>query len=243
MATTTNKQRLLSHFFGLLKRSVIAEPDSREAGTRPVLEQFLYGVCRENATREQADLAFKNLRERFFDWNEIRVSSPRELEEALGDLPDAEQRAERIISFLQQVFEKEFSFDLESFHKKGVKQAAKALAGYQASNDYVIAWVLRNSLGGHAIPLDAPTLRVTRRLGLIDRDQEDRETLRTSLEHLIPKAKGAAFTEVASHIAHECCWEEEPSCSVCPLAGDCPTAQELGAEVLSTARTTRNKPR
>jgi len=242
MATITNKQRVLTHFFALLKRCALAEPDSGEAEARPVLEQFLYGVCRENATREQADRAFKNLRERFFDWNEIRVSSPRELEEAMDDLPDAEQRAERIISFLQQVFEKEFSFDLESFHKKGVKQAAKALAGYQASDDYVIAWVLRNSLGGHAIPIDAPTLRVTRRLGLIDRDQEDREALRTSLEHLVPKAKGAAFTELASFLAHEYCWEEEPNCSSCPLAGECPTAHELGAEVLSTART-RNKPR
>src|SRR5262249_60628586 len=71
MATTTNKHRVLTHFFALLKRCAVAEADSGEAGPRPVLEQFLYGVCRENATREQADRAFNNLRERFFDWNEI----------------------------------------------------------------------------------------------------------------------------------------------------------------------------
>src|SRR5262245_33435951 len=104
MATTINKQRVLTQFFSLLKNCEAAEPE-----TRPVLEQFIYGICREDATCELADLAYQNLREQFFDWNEVRVSSPREVEEALGEVPGAEQRAERIISFLQEVFEATFS--------------------------------------------------------------------------------------------------------------------------------------
>jgi endonuclease-3 len=238
MATTINKQRLLTHFFGLLKGGRQAEQEPR-----PVLEQFIYGVCREGANREQADRAYQALREQFFDWNEIRVSSPREVEEALADLPGAEQRAERIISFLQEVFEATFSFDLESLHKKGVKQAAKSLARYTAANDYIISWVVQHSLGGHAIPLDAPTLRTVRRLGLIDRDQEEAEALRTSLEHLVPKAKGPAFTELASHLGQEYCWEEEPNCTACPLASECPAGQEQAAATAAAVRATRSKPR
>jgi endonuclease-3 len=241
MATTTNKQRLLTQLFALLKDGY----EAAEAEPRPVLEQFIYGICREDATRAQADSAFKNLRERFFDWNEVRVSSVRELEEALSDLSGAELRAERILSFLQEVFEANFSFDLESLHKKGVKQAAKSLARYEAAkgNDYVIAWVVQQSLGGHALPLDAPTLRITRRLGLLDREQEDREALRTSLEHLVPKAKGPAFTDLISQIGQEHCWEDRPNCSACPLASECPVAQEEAAEAVAAARATRSKPR
>ncbi len=239
MATTTNKQRLLTQFFALLKGH--GEPAAEESS--PVLEQFVYGVCREGATRAQADRAFRSLRERFYDWNEVRVSSPRELEEVMGDLPGAEHRAERIISFLQEVFETTFSYDLEPLHKKGVKQAAKSLARYQAASDYVISWVVQHSLGGHAIPVDAPTLRCARRLHLVDSDQEDAEAIRTSLEHFVPKAKGPLFTELASLVSHEYCWEEEPNCSACPLAAECPTAHELAAEVVSASRATRNKPR
>jgi endonuclease-3 len=241
MATTTNKQRLLTQLFALLKD----DSEAADGESRPVLEQFIYGICREDATHEQADRAFKNLRERFFDWNEVRVSSVREIEEALTDLSGAELRAERILSFLQEVFEANFSFDLESLHKKGVKQAAKALARYEAAkgNDYVIAWVVQQSLGGHALPLDAPTLRITRRLGLLDRDQEDREALRTSLEHVVPKAKGRAFTELISQLGQEYCWEDEPNCSACPLASECPFAQEQAAEAVAAARATRSKPR
>src|SRR6516225_8239051 len=91
---------------------------------------------------------------------------------------DAADSAELLISFLQEVFEKDFTFDLEGLRKKGLKEAAKELAKYQAADDYVVAWVIQQSLGGHAIPLDAPTLRTARRLGLIDHDGDDAEALR-----------------------------------------------------------------
>src|SRR5205807_10304667 len=134
----------------------------------------------------------RGLREHFFDWNEVRVSSVREVAESLAGMPGGETRAQRIIDFLQEVFETTFSFDLEGLQKKGMKQAAKQLARYQAANDYAVAWVVQKSLGGHALPLDTAALRVLRRLGLLE-DGHDLEALRASLEHQIPKLKGADF--------------------------------------------------
>ena len=173
MPTTTNKQRVLNQLFTVLKKRY--EPADPEA--LPVLEQFLYAVCREGATREQAERAYRALRERFFDWNEVRVSSPRELEEAMAGLPGADVRAERLIGFLQEVFETKFAFDLEDLQKKGLKVAAKQLGRYQAANEYTSSWVTQRSLGGHAIPVDAPTLRCTRRLGLVESGPADRRAV------------------------------------------------------------------
>jgi endonuclease III len=237
MPATTNKQRLLNQLFALAKKT-----GEKDTPVRPVLEQFIYGLCREGTTRAQADAAFRKLAERFFDWNEVRVSSQRELEEALADLPDAEVRAQRLVSFLQEVFETTFSFDLEPLHKKGLKQAAKQLARHQAANDYVVAWVVQQSLGGHAIPLDAPTLRCVRRLGLVDDAQDDLGAVRASLEHLVPKARGPAFSDVISNLAHDYCWEDNPNCPACPLAAECPTGQENCRDA-SSARASRPKPR
>jgi endonuclease-3 len=232
MPTTINKQQLVAKIFSALAKGRHPEPEAR-----PVLEQFLYAVCREGVTREQADGAFRNLRERFFDWNEVRVSSTRELAEALADLPDAEQRAQRLVDFLQEVFETTFSFDLETLQKKGLKQAAKQLARYHAANDYAVAWVTQQSLEGHAIPLDAPAMRVLRRLGLLDNENTaDMEALRASIEHQVPKARGWLFSDLISNLAVEHCWEDEPSCPTCPLAGSCPSAQEFKAAVAGTAR-------
>jgi endonuclease III len=239
MATAVNKQRVLTHVYTLLKnRYGLSTPEAR-----PVLSQFVYALCREGATREQADRAFRYLHDRFFDWNEVRVTSARELEEALSDLPDAEQRAQRLISFLQEVFETTFSFDLEFLHKKGVKQATKQLLRYQAASDFVVAWVTLYTLGGHSIPLDGPILRVLRRLGLIDAHQEDGEALRASLEHLIPKVRGPLIGELVSGVADEFCWEDDPNCAACPLGTSCPTGQEAARSTVSSGRGTRPKPR
>src|SRR5437588_10850793 len=199
MPTTINKQRLVTQVMSCLSKSK-APP---ELPGRPVLEQFIYAVCREGSTREAADNAFKSLQEQFFDWNEVRVSSVRELADALEGVSDAEARAQRIIDFLQEVFETTFSFDLEPLQKQGLKQAAKQLARYHAANDYAVAWVVQQSLAGHAIPLDPPSLRVLRRLGLTDGDHDDLEALRASVEHHIPKARGPLFNDMLSALADE----------------------------------------
>ncbi len=225
MATTINKKRLLTH---VLTRAKTASGSGEEM--QPVLEQFIYALCREDATPEQADRAFLFLRERFFDWNEVRVSSIRELEEAFEGMSGAEGRAQRLVSFLQEVFETEFSFDLDGLHKRGLKQAARQLLRYQAADDFVGAWVVQRSLGGHAIPLDAPTLRCVRRLGLLDGAAESLEGARGSLEHIVPKNDGPQFTDALSYIAEEYCLEETPQCRSCPLSSDCTTAQEGGLE-------------
>jgi endonuclease III len=245
MPTTTNKQRLFTHILGQLPKAGKGGPDggARLPESLPVLEQFLYAICRQGTTREEADRAFNHLRERFFDWNEVRVSSQRELGEVFDDVPDGDLRGQRLVSFLQEVFETTYSFDLEGLQKKGLKQAAKQLQRYQAANDYTVAWVILHSLGGHAVPVDAPTLRVLRRLGLVDEDNVDPEALRASLEHHIPKSKGGLFYELLSALADEVCFDEEPTCPSCPLASHCPTGQEYRATTVPSETSGRHKPR
>ena len=95
----------------------------------------------------------------------------------------------------------------------------------------------QQTLGGHAIPVDPPTLRIVRRLGLVD-DETTGEAVRASLEHQVPKAKGAQFVEYMSLLATDFCWEEEPNCPACPMRSECPTGQ---SEPRSQGR--RPKPR
>lgn len=235
MATTMSKQKVVNHLFTALGKQAKGMGD---LPGRPVLEQFIYAICREGTTRALADQAFGALQARFFDWNEIRVSGPEEIAEVLEGLtPEPLQRGQRIIDFLQEVFETTFAFDLEALQKKGLKQAAKQLARYSAANDYAIAWVTQHSLGGHAIPLDAVTIRVLRRLHLIDHEPSDLETVRASLEHQVPKAKGSLFVDLVSHIGAEHCHESHPDCPDCPLKPNCPTG------IVAKAHAPNKKPR
>lgn len=232
--TTTAKQRLVSQIYAVLGKGKQPPHDAR-----PVLEQFIYAVCREGTTREPADKAFRQLQHRFFDWNEVRVSSTRELAEALSGLPHPEARAQRIIDFLQEVFETEFSFDLAALEKKGAKLAAKQLARYQAANDYAVSQVVQHSLGGHAVPLDEPSMRALRRLGLLDGDAGDIEALRASIEQQVPKARAQLFSDLVSLLADDFCHDDEPRCGACPLGKECPTGQDLRAAAAPSARKPR----
>lgn len=235
MATTTNKQRMLNQVLAQVRKAPEAP------APRGVLEEVIFAICRDGATTEQAETAFQKLKGAFFDWNEVRVSSYREIEDALDLLPGAEEKAHRILLFLQEVFEIHVCFDLDKLLKEGLKQAVKKLLRFKAASDFVCAWVSQRSLAGHAIPLDAPALRCGQRLGLIEDSFADVESVRASLEHHVPKTKGWGFTEALSLLANEHC-EENPRCDSCPLTRDCPTSGALATAGTPVA-TSRRKPK
>ena len=194
----------------------------------PILEEVLYAILREGVPNSEADAAFLKIKTGFVDLNEMRVSSVQEVADAIEGLADAGNKAERIVKFLQEHFERTYTFALDDLEKKGLKQAAKQLARYKdhGVSDFVVAWVMQRSLEGHAIPLDEPTIRVLQRLGAIDTEIDDLEATRASLEHYIPKATGIDFTDRIIQLATTICLPENPHCAECPLLSICPTGQE-----------------
>jgi endonuclease III len=239
MPAITNKQQLLTHAQNVLKKKFALPEADPATEPRPLLEELVYAICREGSTPIDADDAFARLRKAFIDWNEIRVSTVQEVADALRPLPGSGTRAERIIGLLQKVFEERYTFTIDDLEKKGLKQAAKQLSRYKEDvTDYTVAWVVQRSLGGHAIPLDAPTLRVLHRLGAIEEiDPDSLETVRGSIEHVIAKTRGPEFTDLMSMLAKELCIEKDPLCPNCPLRGDCPTG------IQNTSKKPEAKPR
>jgi endonuclease-3 len=231
MPAITNKQQLLTHAQNALKKK-FPLPTAAGAGEavepRPLLEEIIYAICREGSTPAEADAAYARLRKTFIDWNEIRVSTVQEVGDVLRPLTGPGTRAKRIIALLQEVFEATYTFDLSEASKKGLKDTARKLRFYKESvNDYAVAWVIQRTLGGHAIPLDEPTLRVLTRLGVVeDADPDSLEATRGSIEHVIPKTRGPEFTDLMSIHAKELCVEKDPHCPACPLKSDCPVGIE-----------------
>lgn len=252
MPAITNKQQLLAHAQAVLKKRFPLPALAADEAPRPLLEELLFAICREGSTTHDAEAAYARLRKAFVDWNEVRVSTVQEVADALRPLPHAAPRAGWIIGVLHAVFEMNYSYDLGDMEKKGLKQAArqvsryfndndlkklglkqaaKQIARFKQVNDFAVAWVVQRSLGGHAVPLDGPTVRVLQRLGVVDEvDPDDLESLRGGIEHVIPKVRGPEFTELMSAHAKEICTENAPHCTKCPLLSECPTGQELTAK-------------
>lgn len=236
MPATINKQRLLTTLLTALKKNY----DAPASPDRPVLEQFLYAMLRENASRAQADRAFRNLQERFYDWNEVRVSSAHEVAAALADLPQPLAKAQRITDLLQEIFESTIGFELDTLSKKGLKQGERQMARYQASSDFAVAWVMQRSLDGHALPIDSSMVRTLKRLGLIDENADDVRAIQQNLEHQVPKSKAIVFVELLSGLTHDRC-NEVPRCNGCPMKSDC--VHGSTPRVAETVKASRVKPR
>lgn len=236
---TTSKAQFLTEVQTLLKSRYKLEPGPEKLS---VLESVIYGICHEDSSRSAATRALTQFKEGFFDWNEVRVSSLEEIQRVLQEFDHPEVKAFRLRRFLRQLFEKTYGFTLDLLLKKPQKESIKSLEEYEAlGSDYVMATVTRLALGGHAIPIDAPSLRALTRLGVAD-GEVDVPTLRATLERAVPKNRGVEFTDLIEELAHDTCVEGEPDCPRCDLRKICPTGQEVKAYGSTLKAATRTKP-
>ncbi len=234
--STPSKTQFLTEVQTLLKKRYRIGPSVEKL---TILEAVVYGIIHEDSTREQANRALARFKDGFFDWNEVRVSSLEEIQGVLDGMTDAEGRAFRIRRFLRQLFEKTYGFNLDPLAKKPQKESLKLLEEYDAlASDYVLGTVTRLALAGHAIPVDAPTMRVLRRLGIAD-ESTDIPTVRGILERAVPKNRGVEFSDLIEELAHDTCVEEEPDCPECELRKICPTGMTRKAEAAAAAKSTK----
>jgi endonuclease-3 len=162
---------------------------------RPVLETLLFGCCLENARYEAAEEAFAALVHNFFDFNEVRVSSVRELSEVMSRLPDPAATAVRVKRILQDVFEATYSFELEELRKQNLGPAVARLEKIGGTTKFSVAYVVQATLGGHAIPVDSGTLQALYVVDLV-REEDVQAGVVPGLERAIPKNKGVEFASL-----------------------------------------------
>ncbi|HWB13680.1 MAG TPA: hypothetical protein VG826_30925 [Pirellulales bacterium] len=193
---TVNRSALINKMHKVLKKHY--EPTL--IPERPALEHLLYACCLENAPYEAADKAYAALSTAFFDWNEVRVSTVKELAEVMHMLPEPATAASNVKHVLQTVFEATYSFDVESLKKMPLGQAQQKLQKYDGVTPFALAYVTQAALGGHAIPLDRGLLEVFGILGLAT-EQEKTAHAVPGLERAIPKNKGVEFASLAHRLA------------------------------------------
>src|SRR5688500_7729898 len=125
-----NRAALITKVLKVVKKHYkpIAPPKERS-----LLEHLLFACCLQNSLHDPAEKVFHTLSTDYFDWNEVRVSTIRELTEVLKPLNDPAESATRLKRVLQSVFETHYSFDLEPLKKQNIGVAVKTLEKYNGS--------------------------------------------------------------------------------------------------------------
>ena len=229
--TTAQKSRDVQKIISQLKKKYDV-PGRREA--LPVLEQFILAILADGATTAQVETVFERLKKNYFDWNEVRVSAIVELQDQLAGLPDPEQRAARLKGALKFIFETTYGFDLEQIKKIPMKELSVKFGRMPGVSEYLIHRVIRDGLGGTAMPLDSSAVRVLTRVEIID-EKTSAQTLSASLARQIPRNRSFEFCHLLSELAADVCLEVEPRCKQCVLVDDCPAGQRRLAELAAAA--------
>ncbi len=151
---------------------------------------------------DAAEQAFAAVSTAFFDWNEVRVSTVKELAEVMRNLPDPTAAATRLKQSLQSAFEATYAFDLEGMKKQNLGQAVQRLKKFNGTSSFTVGHVTQAALGGHAIPLDRGALDVLYIVGAAT-EAEVKSAEVTGLERTIPKNKGAEFASLLHQLGAE----------------------------------------
>lgn len=161
---TPDKSKVLGRLLKLLKKEFGAIPKREQL---PVLEAMVFSVCLENSSYEAADAAFGRLKDDFFDWNEVRVSTISELEPVFAGVYEPEWCAMRVRYLLYYVFDHQYSYDFDGIKKKPFELAYKQISKIKHLTEFCQNYLLQKCLGTHVVPIDEKMTRTAIWLGLL----------------------------------------------------------------------------
>lgn len=188
MASSSRSSRLQQLYQVLQKRY---QPCS--IGDRSVLEHLLYAICLNGASPSVAEQTLDTLIHAFYDFNEARVSSQRELSECLSQLSSPQDAASCIKGVLQTLFEATYSFDLESLRKMDMAEVYEQLKKYPGLSNFVVAYTMQVVLRQNAIPISEKTFHLLECLGMVHAEDAVLGTL-PAVERAFSKTTAAEFT-------------------------------------------------
>jgi endonuclease III len=157
------------------------------------LRRLAIGVLGVTCGDAPAERAVDRLLSQAVDWNEVRVSTPLELHLAIGDsTPCDKDRCEQLLTALQSVFDRVNALSLDHLKDMGRREARQYLEKLKGVDEYAAAGVLLWSLGGHAIPVSDPLLKVLKDAELAH-PEATRAEVQAFLERHIAAAEAKEF--------------------------------------------------
>lgn len=149
-----NESAYTKSWAALLKKVKDAHQAPEPIACDPVT-QLVLAYLQWNSTRKLALAAHEKLMKQVVDNNDLRVSHPYELIQAIGeDYPHAEERAARLHEALQEIFVREHMVSLDAVLAQGKKQAKAYLENIPGMVSYVANRVMLLSAGAHVMPVD-----------------------------------------------------------------------------------------
>jgi len=215
------------------RRSLIAKVDHilaeeyAEVEWRPSMDpmsELVLTILSQHTSDLNSEKAFAKLWARFGSWEAVMKAPVKSVEDSIRSGGLAGQKAPRIQEVLYEVLAKRGELNITFLQSLSLEDGKAWLRALPGVGPKTAAVVLCFALGQPAFPVDTHVYRVTRRLGLIDR-----QTSVDSAHEVLEGATepGRVYSLHRSLITHgrRVCSARYPRCGECVLSDICPSAE------------------
>lgn len=206
----------------------------RELDEPRPLEQLILLMLARGGTLPKARRALKILQTDYVDWNDVRVTSSREIAARIADLVGQRQaleKAEKIIEVLSMIYHRFNRINLD-FMQNGDGGGDAEDAARKRTR--LFAWLAERSFAWPAmltlhalkkpdVVVDGGLPRVLARLGLVEAKATP-AAIRERLLATVPEELLVTFQFVSYVLSEENCHAKAPDCPRCPMKSACPSA-------------------
>ncbi len=202
-------------------------PSARPHG-HPIAELILT-VLSQSTNDRNRDVAYLALRERWYEWTDMRDAPVDEIEEAIRPGGISKVKSARIKSILRAITDTApgGALSLDWLADRTVPEAQAYLCSLPGVGRKTAACVLLFALGMRDVPVDTHVSRVGTRLGLFRAGAPFEEMHDEMLAITPPGEELELHLNLLRH-GRRTCHARRPECSACALARMCPSAGTFG---------------
>lgn len=188
--------------------------------SQPVLEKAIFGLLNHEAPFTNATRALRLFKDEFVDFNDLRVSSIREIATVMEDCRIDSELSYTLKDMLGQIFTIGHTLSLEFILEEELEVVEKHLGKLKAMPNWLATYVLTVTGRKTVVPLDPHTSRICQRLGLFGR-KATMQTRRSTLKSIVSEADVMRFHLLFTEHGKKTCRDKKPRCDTCTLARDC----------------------
>lgn len=193
-------------------------PDPKASKADP-LDILIATMLSQNTTDKTSYLAFRNLKERFKNWDEVMIAPIAKIRNAIRVCGLTNQKSASIKKMLKLMKLKYGKLSLDFIKKMSDDKIYEELLQYNGVGIKTISCVLAFGLGRDVFPVDTHVHRLCNRLGIAKSKTPDKTF--EQLKDQIPEGKKFLFHTLLIRYGRKVCRSQNPLCGRCRLYDVC----------------------
>jgi len=186
------------------------------------LDELIFTVLTQNTSDINAEKAFKNLKSRYINWNEIVESTDEKLETIIRIGGLGKQKSIRIKKILKEIYLRTGGYDLSILKDMPFNEVKEWLITLPGVGPKTAAVVMSFALKLPAFPVDTHIHRISKRLGYINQNTSAEKAHEIMENIILPEDRFDFHILLITH-GRKICKANNPKCSICPLTSYCPS--------------------